>query len=158
MAYEPTEHLVPVYQGIDKLRERYDNFNFFASQLQIRIKMAFGMLTNKWGVLQRPVGASMKNVKWMMQALARLHNFCINERIRLRQANNNSEAVNEGRGFIPSVPHDENGDPIQLDPLFNNDQVPNHRGYSELRECMALRVENKMLSRPAANRRQTQQE
>ena len=92
-AYEPTEHLVPVYQGIDKLNPRYDNFNFYASQVRIRIEMAFGMLTNKWGILQRPVGVALKNVKWMMQAAARLHNFCINEHIRLKQKDESSEAV-----------------------------------------------------------------
>ena len=88
--------------------------------------MAFGMLTNKWGILQRPVGVALKNVKWMMQGAARLHNFCINEQIRLKQSGNSPDAVKEGRGYIPSVPHDENGDPVQLDPLFNNDSVQTH--------------------------------
>jgi hypothetical protein len=31
-AYQPTKHMVPVYQGIDKLNTKYNNFNFFASQ------------------------------------------------------------------------------------------------------------------------------
>ena len=153
-AYEPSEHLVPVYQGIDKLNEKYDNFNFYASQVRIRSEMAFGMMTKKWGVLQRPVGVALKNVKWMMQGIARLHNFCINERLRLQGTleEEMSGAIREGRGFIPTVPHDENGDPIELDPLFNNDNVQTFRGYSELRECMAVRVENKMLTRPVANK------
>jgi DDE superfamily endonuclease len=55
-AYEPTEHMVPVYQGVDKLKPRYDNFNFYASQVRIRVKMAFRMMTNKWGILQRAIG------------------------------------------------------------------------------------------------------
>jgi DDE superfamily endonuclease len=81
-AYEPTENLVPVYQGKDKyVPNKYDNFNFYASQLRIRIEMAFGMMTNKWGILQHPVGCSLKNVKWMVQGIGRLHNFVINERL-----------------------------------------------------------------------------
>jgi hypothetical protein len=85
-----------------------------------------------------------------MQAVARLHNFCINERIQLRSHGINldaelSAAVREGRAFIPSVPHNEDRDPVELEPLFDSQVVQNYRGYSELRECMAVRVENKGL-------------
>jgi hypothetical protein len=31
-AYQPTEHMVPVYQGADKLKAKHDDFNFYASQ------------------------------------------------------------------------------------------------------------------------------
>jgi hypothetical protein len=47
--------MVPVYGGnMAKLKEN-DTFNFFASQLHIRIEMVFGMMVKKWGILQRPV-------------------------------------------------------------------------------------------------------
>jgi DDE superfamily endonuclease len=39
--YTATEHLVPMHYGTDKHNSRYDNFNFFASQLCIWIEMAF---------------------------------------------------------------------------------------------------------------------
>jgi DDE superfamily endonuclease len=42
-AYTATEHLIPMFYG-----PRYDNFNFYASQLRIRIEMAFGMMQKKW--------------------------------------------------------------------------------------------------------------
>jgi DDE superfamily endonuclease len=51
-AYTPTEHMVPIYQGVDKLNAKYDNFNFYASQLRIRVEMAFGIMQSKWGILQ----------------------------------------------------------------------------------------------------------
>ena len=120
-ACEPTEKLVPIHQGTDKFNQRHDNFNFCASQLRIRVEMAFGVLTNKWGTLQRPLGTSPLNAKWLMQALARLHNFCINERFRLAKKgplDDMSTAVQEGRAFVPTTPHDESGDPVQLDPPF----------------------------------------
>jgi DDE superfamily endonuclease len=50
-AYCPSEHMVPVYQGLAKQQAKYDNFNYFASQLRIRIEMAFGIMTQKWGIL-----------------------------------------------------------------------------------------------------------
>ena len=80
-AYEATERMVPCYQGTDKLKAKYDNFNFYASQCRIRVEMAFGMMQQKWGVLQRPVSASLANVSEMIQAICRLHNFVITERL-----------------------------------------------------------------------------
>lgn len=156
-AYEPTENLVPVYQGLDRLKAKCDNFNFCASQLRIRVEMAFGMMTNKWGILMRPVSCSLRNVKWMAQAIARLHNFVINERIRLSGEEDSSDpslsqAVREGRGYLPSTPHEANGDPVVLDPAFDHGNIPRCTGHSELREAMVRRVERKLLKRPAANR------
>jgi hypothetical protein len=80
-AYTPSEHLVPIFRGVNATAPRNDNFNFFASQLRIRIEMAFGLMVKKWGVLARPLTLKIKNVKRLILAIARLHNFCINERL-----------------------------------------------------------------------------
>jgi DDE superfamily endonuclease len=53
--YDPLEHMAPIYQGTDKLNKKYDNFNFYASQLRIRVEMAFGLMNSKFGILQRPM-------------------------------------------------------------------------------------------------------
>ena len=87
-AYQPTERLVPIFGGDLALRKDNDNFNFFASQLRIRIEMAFGMMTRKWGILQRPLTISLLSVKHLICCIARLHNFCIDE--RLKNQNNGS--------------------------------------------------------------------
>ncbi len=42
--------------------------------------MAFGLMVKKWGILQRPITIHMQNIKHLILAIARLHNFCINER------------------------------------------------------------------------------
>ena len=145
-AYEASEHLVPIYHGVDRLKERNDNFNFFASQLRIRIEMAFGLMQMKWGVLQRPVQCKLSNVKDLVQGIGRLHNFVITERL-LRLGITEKEIT--GPGYMPSVPHDENGDPIDIEAVFSSIA---HRGYSELRERMADRVERKGLQRPVSNK------
>jgi hypothetical protein len=54
-AYQPTKNLVPIFGGdlafcIERSQDN-DHFNFFALQLQIRIEMAFGRMTRKWGIL-----------------------------------------------------------------------------------------------------------
>jgi hypothetical protein len=50
-AYEATEHMVPVFMGHDRTKKRNDDYNFYASQLQIHIEMAFGLMQGKWGIL-----------------------------------------------------------------------------------------------------------
>jgi hypothetical protein len=67
--------------GANKLQSKYDNFNFFGSQLRIRIEMAFGMMTRKWGIYWRPLLVGLDKIKYIVEVVARLHNFCIDERI-----------------------------------------------------------------------------
>jgi DDE superfamily endonuclease len=81
-AYKPTEHMAPIYRASDARNRKYDAFNFYASQLRIRIEMAFGLMTKKWGILSRPISIKLKNVKFLITAIAQLHNFCINERLK----------------------------------------------------------------------------
>ena len=80
-AYKATENMVPIYQGNDRTFPKYDAFNFYASQLRIRIEMAFGLMVKKWGVLGKPLGCKLHHVKYLATAVAQLHNFCINERL-----------------------------------------------------------------------------
>lgn len=149
-AYAPTEHMVPVYQGLDKTNKKYDNFNFYASQLRIRVEMAFGMMQAKWGILQRPLCVSVKNMLWLVQAIARLHNYCINERLLSKEGDLNRRDPTAGTstGYVPTVPHNRDGDPVRLDGAFEGSVD----GQSFLREWMADRVERKQLSRPGKDR------
>ena len=52
---------------------------FYASQLRIHIEMAFGVMVKKWGILQRPIMISIRNIKHLICAIGVLHNFSINE-------------------------------------------------------------------------------
>ena len=90
-AYQPTEKLVPIFGGNSALQKDNDNFNFFASQLRIRVEMAFGLMTRKWGILQRPLSNSLPSMKHLICCIGRLHNFCIDERLK---ASNVAVALN----------------------------------------------------------------
>jgi hypothetical protein len=81
-AYQPTERLVPIFGGDLALKPDNDNFNYFASQLRIRIEMAFGLMSRKWGILQKPLTNQLGNYKHLICCIARLHNFCIDERLK----------------------------------------------------------------------------
>ena len=52
-AYTPMEKLLPIYRSEQVARERYDNYNFYASQLCIHIEMAFGLMVKRWSILQK---------------------------------------------------------------------------------------------------------
>ena len=58
-----------------------DSYNFYHSQVRIRIECAFGMLTHRWAILRSaiPMGISVKRAVSLVMALAKLHNFCIDE-------------------------------------------------------------------------------
>jgi hypothetical protein len=58
-----------------------DAYNFFHSQLRIRVECAFGMLVHRWGILRSaiPKGISVRKTTSLVCALAKLHNFCIEQ-------------------------------------------------------------------------------
>lgn len=50
-------------------------------QLRIRVECAFGMLVQRWRILQSalPRGVTIQKSIALVNALAKLHNFCINQ-------------------------------------------------------------------------------
>ena len=49
-AYTTTEHLLIPFTGSQRSKPDNDAFNFYLSQLRIRIEMAFGLLVNKFRI------------------------------------------------------------------------------------------------------------
>ena len=45
--YTPKEHLIPIYGTENATKSRYDNYNFYASQLRICIEMPFGLMVKR---------------------------------------------------------------------------------------------------------------
>jgi hypothetical protein len=59
-----------------------DAFNFYQSQLRIKVECAFGMLVSRWGILRRalPQALGLKKVTALVVCLCRLHNYCLRQR------------------------------------------------------------------------------
>ena len=161
-AYTPTEHLVPIFRGEHALLPKNDNFNFFASQLRIRIEMAFGLMVKKWGILSRPLTIKLKNIKRLVIAIAKLHNFCINERLRARD--NNATELQQQRGqviFTPTnVAFHRHEAMLREESAFEQfDEI--EEGYenrwSNNRDRMVREIEALKLTRPGASSRRRQQ-
>ena len=61
-AYELTGHLLTPYTGSQWLDQGKDAFNFYLSQVQIRIEMAFGQLTTKFCILKKVMSGGLHNI------------------------------------------------------------------------------------------------
>jgi hypothetical protein len=55
-----------------------DSYNYYLSQLRIRIEMAFGRLTTKFGLLRQKMKCSLRTQSKALQAAAKIHNYIIN--------------------------------------------------------------------------------
>jgi hypothetical protein len=155
-AYTASEHLIPICRGEIARIPRNNNFNFYASQVRIRIEMAFGLMVKKWGILSRPLSIKMIKIKKLMVAIARLHNFCINERLqenknKHRDSSNGSTAVFTSTN-VAFTAHEtmlqENAALFEweeIDEAFEN-------RWSRNRDRMAKDIEYLQLTRPGVNR------
>jgi DDE superfamily endonuclease len=64
-------------------REAKESYNFYLSQLRIRVEMAFGMLVNKWWIFKSPLMHNTTKASAIIQCAMRLHNLCISARLEL---------------------------------------------------------------------------
>jgi hypothetical protein len=78
-AYVNSEHLHVPYPGTN-LNQREDAYNFYLSQLRIRIEQAFALLVGQWGICWRPLHVPLRHQPTLILATCKLHNFCIDER------------------------------------------------------------------------------
>ncbi len=79
-AYTLSATLIIPYSGSDKRYPEKDVFNFYVSQLRIKIEQAFGIMVNKWWVFKRPIGLGLHVVPTLVECCMRLHNFCNDNR------------------------------------------------------------------------------
>ena len=68
--------LIP-FSGSNQHEANRSAYNFFLSQLRIRIEMAFGRLTNIWRIFRAPLEHNPAKCARIIHAAMRLHNFII---------------------------------------------------------------------------------
>mmetsp|Transcript_24451 Transcript_24451/g.59867 ORF Transcript_24451/g.59867 Transcript_24451/m.59867 type:complete len:392 (-) Transcript_24451:73-1248(-) len=76
-AYPLSNGLLIPFSGSQRFEELTRTYNFFFSQLRIRIEMAFGRLTTKWRIFRSKMPFSLKKNIQICQVAARLHNYVI---------------------------------------------------------------------------------
>jgi DDE superfamily endonuclease len=132
-AYVCSEHILTPFPGSQKTDPKKDAYNFYLSQLRIRIEMAFGRLVNKWRILKRPLQTRLKNTGRLFLCATRLHNFCINESDNAETYTTTNESGND-EGYLPS-----------------DVQATTIEGTSMIRDILVDRIASMGLSRPVYN-------
>ena len=54
-------------------------FNYYLSQIRVKIEQAFGFMTNKWLILDSPIKTTVAHAYHLIMCIAQLHNYVINE-------------------------------------------------------------------------------
>jgi DDE superfamily endonuclease len=126
--------------GVQKDEVFKDAYNFYLSQVHIRIEMAFGLLCNKWRILQRPLQVNIKNAGKVFLCCARLQNFVINnERLQVleRSVVGDDDQGGDNDNELSFLPSDTTIAPIA--------------GNSIMRDVLVQRITNLCLVRPEYN-------
>jgi hypothetical protein len=78
-AYVSEGNLVSMYSEPRSNDPDCDNFNYFASQLRMKVECAFGRASQKYDILQKPLRNHFEYCRLILLTIARLHNYSINE-------------------------------------------------------------------------------
>ena len=123
-AYPLWESLLIPFTGNLRYNAVFDTYNFYLSQVRIRIEMAFGRLTNKWRILKGHLTGSLGTIATVLYSCAVLHNYVINhdmieggningenDNLPQQQQNNFVDAnAPHGMNYLPNIPEELQGD------------------------------------------------
>ena len=113
-AYSCSERMLTPMTGSQHLDPVNDAYNFYLSQVRIRIEMAFACLVRKWCILHAILVASLKANSCTLMACAIMHNFVIdadshNEHLSLSNDGGSDFdfiVINAPKGmmYLPTIP------------------------------------------------------
>lgn len=154
-AYMLTEHVLVPFTGGDRYDANKDTYNYFLSQLRIRIEMAFGLLTTKWSILQTNLANDLVLNSQVVMACARLHNFVIDQDWEddFDEDCHNGDDLTSACRIAPME-----GSPLGWGYLPTVEQLETIPGTSRTRDAILQHVAQNGLRRPAANVERRRQE
>ena len=105
-AYLNTPYMAMPYSAVSGGSK--DAYNFYHSQLRIRIECTFGMLTHRWAILRSaiPMNVTVRKTVALVCALTKLHNFCVdstNDNNRVPSSTASDQWRSEMSGSVPLV-------------------------------------------------------
>ena len=145
-AYTLNKMMLIPFSGAAKHITYNRSFNFYLSQLRIRVEMAFGRLTTKWRIFRRNLDQEVDNISLICRVAAKLHNFVIdNDNIRF------SASAEE--------PADFEVDTLANGPIFNKGYLrtlPTREQSGLIQNCdrrnaILSEIETRMMIRPERN-------
>ncbi|CAB1114698.1 unnamed protein product [Ectocarpus sp. CCAP 1310/34] len=148
-AYPLSDHLLTPYPGrglpLDK-----DAFNFYLSQLRVRIEQAFGILVGQWGILWKPLRVQFAGRCDLITALFRLHNFLRDEKVTpIHRSEEDAEVVQ----VRPHLLGDKTlpGTFSTTTKTTEDAQKPTRSGEVSTRKGITMMLDNKRQYRPKHN-------
>lgn len=141
-AYPVSEHLLTPFSGSQKENVWNDSFNFYLSQVRIKIEQTFGIFLNRWGLFQRPLGMRLRTVPLLILSVAKVHNFVMNE--RYPNADEVPPCFDE---VMASLENESSFQPLASTP-HDIESIP---GNSTLRQVIVDHVRANGYTRPAHN-------
>jgi DDE superfamily endonuclease len=119
-AYTVSDQMLVPFTGSNCQNPNKDAYHCFLSQMQIQIQieMSFGLLTNKWQVLQSTMVTSLSCSSEIIMATSRLHNYVITEDL---ETNSDPELIQIATGSALSWGYCPTTE--RLDPICGTSQV-----------------------------------
>lgn len=154
-AYPLSDHLLIPYPG-KNLPPHMDAFNFYLSQLRVRIEQAYGIVVGQWGILWKPLRFQFAGRTDLITAIFHLHNFLRDEQVQpILPSEEDSES---GRGRPDLSASDTL--PARFTTASQENQKPTRSGDVVTRRAITMILDNKRQYRPMYNllRNQTQEE
>ncbi|KAL7477036.1 hypothetical protein ACHAW6_002854, partial [Cyclotella cf. meneghiniana] len=146
--------LIPI-TGADRLDPAHDAFNYYPSQLWIRVEMAFGRLVKKCWILGGKVGGSTERVSAILTTCARLYNFNIREdgpfEVKVHSVQEEKETL--GMTLICDAPLG-----MSYLPVVPDNEFEAYPGISQTREAMVDHICEYDIRRPLHNIARQRQE
>jgi hypothetical protein len=146
-AYPLSNSLLVPFTKLDLKTKAHSDYNFYLSQLRIRIEMAFGLLVNKWQIFKRPFVVDFVSVRKVIKTCLKLHNFCINERLKDKDESAGLHAVSMEYQALPESSYQSTDNTDDTGVL-----QPDTQGRI-LRGVVVNHIQNFNLKRPRSCRR-----
>ncbi|CAN0024068.1 unnamed protein product [Pylaiella littoralis] len=138
--------LLTPYPGKD-LPNGEDAFNFFLSQLRVKIEQSFGILVSTWGILWRPLRVQYAGRGDLVTALFHLHNFLQDEKVSPIMPAEEDATSGRGRPTLSSTSRTLPGNWQTSEP----GPAPSRSGETPMRAAIRTALETKKQWRPVYN-------
>ncbi|CAM9928625.1 unnamed protein product [Chrysoparadoxa australica] len=159
-AYPLGEHLLTPFEG--NVSTSQDTYNYYQSQIRMPIEQAFGMLSQKWAILKKPMCFKLGRVPSVVHILLRLHDWCIDHRQSdeeqnevLRVSSRSSSTGARGANSAAVDIMDEAGDRLPQHRTstvgLTGPSLASDHGGHRLRDNVIDKIEARGLTRPQYN-------
>jgi len=139
-AYVASDRFLTIFHGAHRADINNDNWNYFASQLRIRIEMAFRLMVTRWRILRAPLQMSLPHATATLNAISRLHNYTIDWHPSIINSALIINTTDPQLGYVPSI-HES---------AYANIQAP-FQNVSMMRQHLVDQVRLQGLTRPGRN-------